>query len=346
MTVSQRVVIAGLIGAAIVFTVWAVGGFDRSLTLFSGGEIAAPPRSNVDDSVGVVGIFVEPDDGRAPILTELAAAERTIDLAVYLLSDQEIINALIDAEARGVRVRVILEEHPFGGSGQNPVTFDRLQAAGAEVRWSNPAFRFSHVKMFVIDNDVAIIMNLNLSRSAFTDNRELAAITTRPPDVSHAAAIFGADWDREEEPTIGPLVVSPTNSRTVLLGLIDSADMTLDIYAEVMRDEDVIQGLTEAEGRGVRVRLVVSPDYGDDDRGETELNLLEREGVEVVYARGLYVHAKAIIVDGTQLWLGSQNFTATSLDQNREVGIVIDERANVQRAMRVFDEDFAAGRAA
>lgn len=347
MTRSQRAAVAGLLVMAVVFTIWIVGRVEPSFSPFPGeatSTLTAGPAAV--DSAGVVGIFVEPDDGRAPILTELAAAERNIDLHVYLLSDKEIIDALIGAEERGVRVRVLLEEHPFGGSGQNPMTFDRLQAAGAEVRWSNPAFRFSHIKMFVIDQDVAIIMNLNLSASAFTDNRELAAITTRPPEVTQAVALFEADWEREAEPVRGPLVVSPTDSRAVLLGLIDSARTSLDIYAEVMRDDEIIQALADAEARGVDVRLVVSPEYGDNDRGETEREQLAREGVEVVLARGVYIHAKAIIVDDQRLWLGSQNFTATSLDQNREVGIVIDDPANVGRAIRVFGADVAAGRAA
>ncbi len=347
MTRSQRAVVAGLLVLAVVFAVSIVGRVEPSFSPFPGEATStATPEPTAVDSAGVVGIFVEPDDGRAPILMELAAAERNIDLHVYLVSDEEIIDALIEAEERGVRVRVLLEEHPFGGSGQNPVTFDRLQAAGAEVRWSNPAFRFSHVKMLVIDQGVVIIMNLNLSASAVTGNRELAAITTRPPEVTQAAALFEADWEREAEPARGPLVVSPIDSRAVLLGLIDSARMSLDIYAEVMRDDEIIEALTDAEERGVDVRLVMSPEYGDNDRGESERERLAREGVEIVLARGIYIHAKAIIVDRQRLWLGSQNFTATSLDQNREVGIVIDDPANVGRAIRIFDADVAAGRAA
>ena len=75
---------------------------------------------------GVVGLFVQPDDGRAPILDELDAARESISLEVYLLSDAEIIAALERAEARGVEVRVILEEQPFGGAGDQPEVFARL----------------------------------------------------------------------------------------------------------------------------------------------------------------------------------------------------------------------------
>src|SRR5262245_17584346 len=68
---------------------------------------ATPTPASVaaDPGTGTIGLFVLPDDGREPILTELDAAQRTITLQVYLLSDEEIIAALERAEARGVAVR-------------------------------------------------------------------------------------------------------------------------------------------------------------------------------------------------------------------------------------------------
>ena len=77
-----------------------------------------------------------------------------------------------------------------------------------------------HIKMMVIDDAVAIIMNQNLTQSAFTANREFGVVTNRPDAVQAAAAIFAADWTRGAEPDPGPLVVSPTNARDQLLALV------------------------------------------------------------------------------------------------------------------------------
>jgi phosphatidylserine/phosphatidylglycerophosphate/cardiolipin synthase-like enzyme len=294
-----------------------------------------------DAEGGTIGIFVEPDDGRSPILDELGEARETITLHVYLLSDDEIIAALEQAAARGVQVRVLLEERPFGGSGLNPRSFERLEQAGVAVRWSNPVFRFSHVKAFTIDRAVAIVMTLNLTRSAFTANREFGAITTRPAEVAQALAIFEADWARTEEPADGSLVVSPTNARRALLDLIASATRSIDVYAEVVRDEEVLDALIAAEERGVAVRLLMSEEDEDDDRGREERARLAEAGVEVRFHARLYVHAKIVLVDRTRAYLGSQNFTATSLDQNRELGLIVDEPAGVARIARTFDADFA-----
>ncbi|MDP9470942.1 MAG: phospholipase D-like domain-containing protein, partial [Chloroflexota bacterium] len=223
----------------ILLALWSVGQGSRDTGIERPGPLTAltvtpgplptptprPARATEPTAPqpGVVGLFVEPDDGRAPILDELNAARRSIDLEIYLLSDEEILQALERAQARGVRVRVILEEHPFGGAGGEERVFARLEQAGIAVRWSNPAFRLSHIKTFVIDAEVAIIMNLNLTKTSFTGNREFGAITTRPAEVAQADAIFEADWQRSAEPPDGPLVVSPTTSRRTLLGLIESA---------------------------------------------------------------------------------------------------------------------------
>src|SRR5262249_24906427 len=56
-----------------------------------------------------------PDAGLRPLLHSIEHAAPSLDLEVYLLSHPLIIAALRDARARGVRTRVLLEPHPFGG---------------------------------------------------------------------------------------------------------------------------------------------------------------------------------------------------------------------------------------
>jgi phosphatidylserine/phosphatidylglycerophosphate/cardiolipin synthase-like enzyme len=300
-----------------------------------------PPQPPFAETDGVVGLFVLPDDGHAPILAEIAAAQTSITLQIYLLTDEEVFAALANAADRGVRVRVLLEEDPFGGPGTEEETFARLTRSGINVRWSDPAFRFSHVKTFVLDEHVAIIMNQNLTTSAFAQNREFFAITTQAAAVSQASAIFEADWNRTGAEIDGPLIVSPTNSRPVLLDLIENATETLDLYAEVVRDGEVVAALIEAEDRGVDVRLIVSPDSEDDDHGRLERALLLQAGAEVRLARGLYIHAKMILADKEMLYVGSQNLTATSLDDNREIGLLIADPHAIARVDSVFESDLA-----
>ncbi|HEV8191196.1 MAG TPA: phospholipase D-like domain-containing protein [Ktedonobacterales bacterium] len=53
------------------------------------------------------------------------------------------------------------------------------------------------------------------------------------------------------------------------------------------------------------------------------------------------MHAKLILADGELAFVGSQNFSATSLDQNREVGVVIADTS----ALHVLSDAFGRSRA-
>ena len=109
-------------------------------------SVAEVPRPGETPALPVTGVFIEPGDGRAPLLDEIRAARRSIDLEVYIVTDDLIVQSLEDAQRRGVDVRVILEEHPFGGGGGQDEIVARLEDAGIAVRWGNPVFRFTQLK--------------------------------------------------------------------------------------------------------------------------------------------------------------------------------------------------------
>src|SRR5215213_8413975 len=297
-------------------------------------SIADIPSPGETPALPVTGVFIQPGDGRAPLLDEIQGARRSIDLEVYIVSDDAILQSLEEAQRRGVEVRVILEEQPFGGGGGQEEVFARLESAGIAVRWGNPVFRFSHIKTLIIDDAVAIIMNQNLTQSAFATNREFGVVTNRPDAVQAAAAIFAADWSRGAEPNPGPLVVSPTNARDQLLALVNGARVSLDLYAEVLRDPQLLDALGEAARRGVRVRIMVSPSA--DFMAEVEE--LTASGVDIRLSSSLYIHAKLIVADSERAFIGSQNLSATSLDQNRELGIIVDDPVNLSRLTRNYSE--------
>jgi phosphatidylserine/phosphatidylglycerophosphate/cardiolipin synthase-like enzyme len=336
---APAVLVAALV-AAIVAALWLRSDIaSPPVTSRAIGDPPGTPTPATPAIGGITGVFIEPGDGRAPLLEEIAAARRSIDLEVYIVTDEAILEALEDAQRRGVAVRVILEQHPFGGDGGQPEIFARLERAGIAVRWGNPVFRFTHIKTMVVDGAVAIIMNQNLTESAFTANREFGVVTTQPDAVRAAAAIFAADWAREPEPAAGPLVVSPTNARQDLLGLVASAETSLDLYAEVLADPELLDALAAAARHGVRVRVIVTP--APDNAAARAA--LAAAGVEVRLMTALYVHAKLIVADDRRAYVGSQNLSATSLDLNRELGIIVDDPVSLARLTRTFALDFQTG---
>jgi cardiolipin synthase A/B len=66
-------------------------------------------------------------------------------------------------------------------------------------------------------------------------------------------------------------------------------------------------------------------------------------GVQVrTYAEDapLYIHAKEIVVDGREAFVGSQNFSWTSLQENRELGIVVSDREILSQLAQTFAGDY------
>jgi cardiolipin synthase A/B len=133
----------------------------------------------------------------------------------------------------------------------------------------------------------------------------------------------------------------PEDGRDPLLNELASARQSIDLFVYLLSDRPIIDALLAAHDRGVRVRLVMTDtdEDGDEERAE-----LRAAGVEVRVVNSPYIHAKLIVTDHVIAYVGSQNFTATSMDQNRELGVLLTDRASLERLASVFAADFAKGR--
>lgn len=306
--------------------------------------------SNCATGPGVQGVhvFVEPDAGERPIVDAIAAARQSIYLEIYLLTDRKAIRALEEAAHRGVDVRVMLEMHPYGsGSTAASETLDRLRAAGVQVQASSPAFALTHEKGMVIDHSTAFIMTSNFTLSALgaghsTKNREYDIVDTNAQDVQAVTAIFQADWNRTSAQFDDPnLVVSPINARNDFESLINSAHNTLLIEAEEMQDSAIEQALINAAKRGIHVQVLlpaVSSSSGDSN--SAGISTITQGGAQVKEDPRLYMHAKIIVVDGAKAFVGSENISAASLDQNRELGIIISDQSVLNTLEQTFQQDW------
>jgi phosphatidylserine/phosphatidylglycerophosphate/cardiolipin synthase-like enzyme len=272
---------------------------------------------------------------------------------IYLLSDRDVIAALKNAATRGVAVRVMLEPNPCCASSNDPqrALFSELQAARVQAQWTNPAFRLTHAKLAVIDGTTAIIMSQNLTKTSFTYNRE-ADITDRDPvDVAALASLFAADWARTSYTPSDPnIVIANLNARQMLLALINGATTSLVIEIEEMQDTAVIGALVAAQKRGVSVRFIGAapltatsgPPQPDDNAPGRKRLVAGGVGVRVLAVP--YVHTKTVVADNLVAFVGSENFSAASLDTNREVGLLTTDGAVVARLMSVFTKDWAAAK--
>lgn len=300
----------------------------------SGGAEEPPPVP----LVAIENLVIQPGGGRAFLLDALASATKSVRVVAYILTDDQVENALVAAAARGVEVRAIVPSD----MSTNAEARTKLANAGIPLQDGNPAFALTHEKALVVDDDLAFVLTQNLSWSGFETNREFDAVIRGKP-AEDVAAIFDADWNRQSFAGPTNLVVSPTNSRTRLETLIRAAGTSVDVAMEVLNDGPTIALLAERAQEGIAVRVLLE-DPAEITDHEATAAALQQAGVSVRWLPTPDLHAKAVVVDGRFAYIGSVNLTWSSLGRNREVGLITADIDAVQRIATTLAADFARGR--
>ncbi len=313
------------------------------LTIYAAVFTSRPQKEFQEEEVlgasNNLAVFTLPEDGIGPVIEVLRSAQKEIFLEVYLLSDPTIIEVLKEMDQDGVETRVILEEQPFGGGGLNPKTREDLLAAGVETKWGNSIYPYTHQKSVVVDGEVACIMNLNLTKTAFLRNREYSICSRNAEEVLEVREIFLADWERREYvPKAKNLVVSPVNSRGKLKTFLESAKERIEIEMEILGDEEILE-ILEKKAKEVPIRVIL-PDFKKVGANKEEAARLLEKGVDVRTLTSPYVHAKMVLVDRKRAYVGSVNFSSQSMDLNRELGILVSQDDIIQRIQATFENDW------
>src|SRR5579859_645023 len=200
----------------------------------------------------------------------------------------------------------------------------------------------------IIDGSTAYIMTTNLTYSALNGkNREYGIIDTLSQDVQGVIAIFNADWNRTT-PQLSDqsLVVSPVNARTDFVTLINSAQSSLIIEAEEMQDSNIEQAIASAAQRGVNVQVILPNPSSSPDPNAAGIATIKAGGAQVRLDAQLYMHAKIIVVDGKQAFVGSENISTYSLDKNRELGILLTDSSVLCTLQQTFQQDWGVSQPA
>jgi cardiolipin synthase len=293
---------------------------------------------------GGVSLVVLPDDGSEEILAAVAAARRRIWVEMYLLTAPDAVDALATAHKAGADVHVLLEPSPYGDTTANQSAFTALGQAGIDVRWFAVPDGLVHIKLLLVD-DAAFVLTPNLTSSGLTRNREYAVIDRAPGDVSRAESVWQADAIGAAPGPARPatrIIVSPLDARARLTAAVDGSTSSITLEIEEISDPDLSARLIAARARGNTVSVLV-PDTDRSDATDAAMTQLSQGGVAVRVLPAPTLHAKAMVIDGQLVYLGSINFTRASLDDNREMGLLLDDPDVVSRTAATLAADWANG---
>lgn len=299
--------------------------------------------SETDPRAVPVDLAVLPDAGETPFVGVINGATKSIRVMVYMMGYGGILDAITAKAKAGIDVKAILD-----GVSQRDVN-DKyktaLEAAGAQVHWSDPQFPYMHAKIIVVDESVALVSTGNYSKSFLLKERNFASTDRDPQDVADLTRLFDADWtSKSPDLSCTRLLVSPVNAKDRIVSLIKGAKKSVIVESMQLADYSVRAALVAQHKAGVDVRVLLAAPSWIDANSEAG-STMKTAGIAARWLDAPSVHVKAIIIDGARAYMGSENLSSTSLTKNREVGLVLSEPAAVGSMQTTMEADYANGTA-
>jgi cardiolipin synthase len=326
--------------------------------------------------------LVDGDAAYPAMLAAIDGAVRSVALSTYIFDSSPIgrrfVAALAAAQARGVQVRVLLDDV---GARYSWPQADRLLAPhGLKVArflplWRAPYYNLrNHRKLLVVDGKHGFTGGMNIrvhhvlaERSSYP-TRDLA-FAVEGPVVAQLAEVFAEDWAfTTGESLSGPdwFPPLPASGTVAARGIPDGPDEDMD------RIRWTFLGGLSCARRSVRV---LTPYFLPESAIATAFNLAAMRGVQVdialpergnlplvqwamwgdfrkVLEHGCRVwltprpfdHSKLMVVDDLWVVFGSPNWDPRSLRLNFELGVECYDPALATRMGELFDERVASAR--
>ncbi|NKF51449.1 cardiolipin synthase [Shewanella sp. WXL01] len=310
-----------------------------------------------------------PDQILRSIISDIEQAQEQIHMAFYIwhtggLAD-EVVQALLDAAQRGVKVRVLLDaagSRPFFKSALPK----KMQQAGIDIR---PALQVSPLRMFfrrldlrlhrkvvVIDNVIGYTGSMNLvDPQYFKQDSGVGQwvdvmVRVTGPVVPVLNCIFAWDWEVEtservkpEHPTLAQC--SPTTSlvqtipsgpgmpedvihQVLLQSLYQAQKRVVITTPYFVPSDNLIDALVTASLRGVDVNIIIPKDNDSimvKWASSSFFSELLDAGVKIHQFAGGLLHTKSVLMDDEHCLIGTVNIDMRSLWLNFELTLAVDD---------------------
>lgn len=291
-------------------------------------------------------LLVLPDDSAQTLVSAITEAAHSLRIKMFIFSDPTLLQAVVAARERGVKVRVLLNPARRSGKNENSESRVWLQKRDVEVLDSNPAFDLTHEKSMVVDDQLAYVMSLNWQTKNLTKTRDYAIVTSHKQEVGEIIECFDADWARTAftPGNHSHLIWCVGNGRQRLGNLIDEARHTIWLQNERFQDQTILEHLVRATRRGVQLHVMAPPPHKlKKDKlieGVSGLRILQDVGAKIHRLKHIKLHAKMLLVDGKRAIVGSINIAPGSFDSRRELAIQVDDEHVIGRLHQVVKSDW------
>ena len=274
-------------------------------------------------------LIVQPDDGLTPILTAIKQARKSIEIMIFRFDRRTLEQALSAAVARGVAVRALIAHTASeGGRALRKLELRLLEAGLTVSRTGDDLVRY-HSKYMIVDKSRLFVMGFNFTALDIARSRSFGIEVRTKAVVNDAVELFEADATRQPVPNVHKdLVVSPVNSRERLSAFIEAARRELLIYDPKLSDARMIRLVRDRVRAGVNVRVLGHVAKGGGEIPSESLG-------------GSRLHVRAMVRDGSAVFIGSQSLRRLELDKRRELGIIVRHAKVAKQLADTFASDWA-----
>ncbi|MFM8319787.1 MAG: phospholipase D-like domain-containing protein [Chloroflexota bacterium] len=291
----------------------------------------------------------------AALAQAIRAARVSVEMAVLQLDLWSIRDALLDAQQRGLLVRVVIESDYRDA----PEVQDLLQAGIALL--GDRREGLMHDKFTIIDRQEVWMGSMNYTvNEAYKNNNSLLHIRSRELAQDYLAEfeeMFRDDQFGPGSPANTPQPSLNINGTPVsvcfspddgcaaqIAAVLEQARQSIDFMAYSFTSDDLAQVILDRAGAGVRVRGVMETGQISSNSGGEYANFL-KAGLDVRKdGNRANMHHKVIIVDGRYVIVGSYNFTYNAETRNDENLLIIDSPQIAGQYLAEFQKVYQAAR--
>ena len=288
------------------------------------------------------------------------SAQQSIDAAIFQLNSEAVTQALIRAQQRGVRVRVVTDDkHGINDPG---TTLTELQDAGIPVVADTSRRNLMHNKFFVVDGLYVWTGWTNITHNGMYNNNNNSILIRSSRLAQNYEAEFEEMFAGEFGTSSPNIVPNPvvTVEGTAIETIFESEGDAGTRLAQLIQDAH--------EVRFMAFSFTDSLDWNDNGTKRSVMELLRdrsaagaldvkgivesssRSFVEPLYCAGVNVrqdgnpdilHHKVFIFDGEIVAFGSFNFSNSAASKNDENMLIIHNRAIAQVYLEEFNRRWA-----
>ncbi|MFP4514685.1 MAG: phospholipase D-like domain-containing protein [Parcubacteria group bacterium] len=265
------------------------------------------------------------------------------------------IETLIEKAKSGVKVAIIADKV---GSQKMPIAVvKKLRNAGAEFLYASNLLRRTHRKILVIDNHTAFLGGVNIKKSTSKWNDLQIKITGKKliKSISRTFAYSYKMYGGREKEILDLYNKSKlTKVKNIILEHNPHENIsTISAYyrEKIIKAKENITIVTpyllpplwlavlldKAVKRGVKVEILV-PKKTDlwlvNFINKSYVKKMSSLGIDVYY-HGSMNHAKLMLIDDRELFMGSHNMDIASFKLNLEIGIFIKDKQAISEVKEI-----------